>query len=131
MNTVIQRLVRLEGLRSLSVTLIVKVTNSKVAICNLRKSNPNNYGLNQSIISDVGLTNLLFWKSERLLIMGIWSEYHFGIWDKSYNFGSNRFRKCGKCCSLWTTLPLLAKVVTPWHNGCCHRKFIKVYGISP
>lgn len=71
MNTVIQRLARLEGSRSLIVTFIVKVTNSKVAICNLRKSNLNNYGLNQSIISDVGLTNLLFWESERLLIMGI------------------------------------------------------------
>lgn len=39
--------------RSLSVTFNIKEANSKVAKCNLRKSNPNNYGLNQSIISDV------------------------------------------------------------------------------
>ena len=55
----------------------------------------------------------------RLLIMGIWSEYHFGIWDKSCDFGLNRFRKSGKCCPLWTTLQLFAMVVTPWHNGYC------------
>ena len=41
------------GTRSLPVTFNIKEANSKVAKCNLRKSNPNNYGLNQSIISDV------------------------------------------------------------------------------
>lgn len=49
--------------RSLSVTFMVGVksiyileskVNPKVAKCSLRKSNPNNYGLNQGIISDVG-----------------------------------------------------------------------------
>ena len=39
--------------RSLSVTFNIKEANSKVAKCNLRKSNPNNYGLIQSVISDV------------------------------------------------------------------------------
>ena len=40
------------GTRSLSVTFNIKEANSKVAKCNFRKSNPNNYGLNKSIILD-------------------------------------------------------------------------------
>ena len=34
------------GTRSLSVTFNIKEANSKVAKYNIRKSNPNNYGLN-------------------------------------------------------------------------------------
>ena len=91
--------------RSLSVTFMVGVksiyileskVNPKVAKCSLRKSNPNNYGLNQGIISDVGFN--------QPNIMGEWSYSHNGYSViLSHDFGSNLFRKYGKCCPLWTT----------------------------
>ena len=64
--TVICRLVWLEESRSLSVTFIVKV------------------------IKDV--KNIYVLENNQPLKMGIWAECHFGIRDKSHNFGSNRFR---------------------------------------
>lgn len=35
------------------------------------------------------------------------AEYHFGNRDKDYDFSSNRIRKYGKCCPLWTTLHII------------------------
>lgn len=48
-DTVIQRLVRLEESRSLLVTLIVNLVNSKVAKCNFRKSDEKIFHVNQTI----------------------------------------------------------------------------------
>ena len=88
------------------------LSHSKVGKNDFRNSKgANRYLINPDIIPDISLTNLQFRESDRITTMEIWSEYHFGIRDKSYDFGSNRFRKSGKCCPLWTTSPRIG-------NGC-------------
>ena len=44
---------------------LLTIAEPKGAKCGLRKSNPNNYGLNQGIIPDVGLINFSQWKHNR------------------------------------------------------------------
>ena len=83
-----KRLVRLEGSRSLSVIFNIKEANSKVAKCNLRKSNPNNYGLNQITISDVGLTNLPKWECAQIAILALWLYHTISIQTDSVNMES-------------------------------------------
>ena len=66
--------------------------------------------LEQNIIPDVS--------SSQPTVLGGWLSSHFGnltpqIWGVNIfnGFGSDRFRKSGKCCPLWTTNPKI------W-NGC-------------
>lgn len=103
--------INLIGTRSLSVTLVV-----------------NKYDFRNS-----KGTNRLLWKSSdrichlnQKVIMASWFYFHYRnltvqtwIVNIIYDFGSNRFRRYGKCCPLWTTLQHPAMVVTPWHNDCC------------
>ena len=97
------------GTRSLPVTFNIKEANSKVAKCNLRKSNPNNYGLNKSIILDVGLTVFPKWECDRIAILAWWLYHMISVQTDSVNMES--VVRCGQHCTSCTT-------VTTFCNGC-------------
>lgn len=60
--------------------------------------------INLTIQAEVTVSYLQY-KSGKL------KTYSFGIVNIISDFGSNRFRKYGKCCPLWTTNPQIG-------NGC-------------
>ena len=108
--------------RSLSVTLVVNkydFRNSKGTNRLLGKSSDRICRLNQESI------------------MGFWLCFHYinltvqtWIVNIICDFGSNRFRKYGKCCPPWTTLQHPAMVVTLWHNCCrLYYKYTVIYRI--
>ena len=83
--------------RSLSVTFNIKEANSKVAKCNLRKSNPNNYGLNKRIILDVGLTVFPKWECDQIAILALWLYHMISVQTDSVKVES--VVRCGQRCT--------------------------------
>lgn len=107
----------------------MELVNLRVVKCNFR--NPkviNRYLRKSNIIPDVVLTTLPFWESDLntilvFEIMGMWPECHFGIVLVSYDFGSNRFRKCEIVVHGGQRCNILQWVVILWHNDCCWCKY--------